>query len=445
MTFDHASHSSDATWQLAHEVLSQIAKARAGFDLCEGEAMLRALRAGAHVYLGYASFAEYIERLFGYKPRWTAERLRVATALETLPEIGRELRDGSIQWSTARELTRVATQETERAWLDACGSRSLRDVESLVAGHKPGDMPDSAPDLTLRRHALRFEVSGETFAVFREAIGKIRRDAGGSLDDDAILLLMARHVLGGPSDAGRANYQVAVTVCEECGRGWHQGRGENIEVGSDVKEMAECDGQRVGHVSSVAGRGFDTCATADNNDKCPSPTPVGAKEERTPKTRARQAIPPVIRRAVIRRDGGRCVVPGCRHAVFVDIHHLVPRSEGGGHDPDELIVLCSAHHRAQHRGQLMIEGRVSTGLVFRHADGTRYGSCAEPRTVAMHLDAFRALRGLGFREGEAKMALEKVRTREGRDTTIQNVLRQALLVLADARDSRAQGGTAHPH
>ena len=101
-----------------------------------------------------------------------------------------------------------------------------------------------------------------------------------------------------------------------------------------------------------------------------------------------------------------------------------------------MIVLCSAHHRAEHRGQLIIEGRVSTGLVFRHADGTRYGSGAEPRTVAMQLDAFRALRGLGFREGEVKMALEKVRACEERDTTIQNVLRRALVVLADARDNR---------
>jgi hypothetical protein len=43
---------------------------------------------------------------------------------------------------------------------------------------------------------------------------KLRREADGSLDDDAALLLMARHVLGGPVDAGRASYQVAITVCE---------------------------------------------------------------------------------------------------------------------------------------------------------------------------------------------------------------------------------------
>jgi hypothetical protein len=33
-------------------------------------------------------------------------------------------------------------------------------------------------------------------------VAKLRRDAGETLDDDATLLLMARHVLGGPTDYG---------------------------------------------------------------------------------------------------------------------------------------------------------------------------------------------------------------------------------------------------
>ena len=52
------------------------------------------------------------------------------------------------------------------------------------------------------------------------AMAKIRRDAGTPLDDDASLLLLARQILRGPADHGRANYQMSVTVCEDCGRGW---------------------------------------------------------------------------------------------------------------------------------------------------------------------------------------------------------------------------------
>ena len=58
--------------------------------------------------LGFGTFAEYVERLLGYRPRWTSERLRVAEALELLPELDQALRDGAVSWSAVRELTRVA-------------------------------------------------------------------------------------------------------------------------------------------------------------------------------------------------------------------------------------------------------------------------------------------------------------------------------------------------
>jgi hypothetical protein len=133
----------------------------------------------------------------------------------------------------------------------------------------------------------------------------------------------------------------------------------------------------------------------------------------------------------MRRDGGRCAVPGCRHATFVDIHHIVLRSEGGDHDEDGLIVLCSARHRAEHRGQLIIEGRISTGVTFRHADGSSYGCVGNPHAAEMLGEAFRALRGLGFREGEARTALERVRTKPHvGDGTIPAMIREALSFLA---------------
>jgi hypothetical protein len=67
-------------------------------------------------------------------------------------------------------------------------------------------------------HVLRFEGSGKALPTFREGIAKIRRDAGGPLDDDAALLLMTRQVLGGPVDDGRARTQVEMSVCEHCAR-----------------------------------------------------------------------------------------------------------------------------------------------------------------------------------------------------------------------------------
>ena len=408
-------------WMAAHDKLLRLAARRAHLDWEEGSSLLAAFRAGVHLHLGFGSFAEYVERLFGYKPRWTEERLRVAEALEGLPTMGRALRDGSVSWSALRELTRVATSDNEHEWLQVARERTARQIEEIVAGHRPGDRPQDRLDRSLRKYVLRFEVSAETMATFREAMAKLRREAGSSIDDDAAVLLLARQILVGPTDSGRASYQVALTICEHCRRGWQDGSGEQIELSSEAIEMAACDVQDIGRIS---GHASDAVPHVGGGDHI-----VQAAR----RDRARQNVPPAVRREVMRRDGHRCVVPGCRHGTFLDLHHLVLRSEGGDHDPDTLVVLCGAHHRAEHRGELIIEGRVSSGLVFRHSDGTRYGTAVNPRAAATHTEAFQALRGLGFREGEIRSALGRLRSDGKLEVGMDGVLRQALAILTGPR------------
>src|SRR5262245_39599047 len=195
---------SERDWVRAHTALTRLARERAAADAEEGRWLLVAWRSGTHVHLGFGSFSEYIERLLGYSPRATREKLRVAEALEVLPESTRALEHGALSWCAARELTRVATRGTEAAWLQAAHGKTTREIERLVAGKQSGDLPPLPPLPTdpqpPRRHILRFEVAAETFATFREATQNLRRAAGSHLDDDALLLMMARHVLGAPPD-----------------------------------------------------------------------------------------------------------------------------------------------------------------------------------------------------------------------------------------------------
>ena len=61
-------------------------------------------------------------------------------------------------------------------------------------------------------------------------------------------------------------------------------------------------------------------------------------------------VPAQIRRLVERRDRG-CRFPDCGAAWrLLHVHHIVPLAQGGDHDPDNLILLCSFHHlRHVHR------------------------------------------------------------------------------------------------
>jgi Domain of unknown function (DUF222)/HNH endonuclease len=66
------------------------------------------------------------------------------------------------------------------------------------------------------------------------------------------------------------------------------------------------------------------------------------------------------RRAMIARDGDRCIVPGCKsRAAATEGHHVVFFSQGGSTDIDNLVLLCPAHHHALHQGAFeltMIDG-----------------------------------------------------------------------------------------
>jgi hypothetical protein len=317
------------------------------------------------------------------------ERLRVTRSLQDLPRMSRELADGTISYSAVRELTRFVTTNDESVWLDHCRGKTVREIEKETAGLQPGARPGDPPAVT--RQVVRVELAADTAATLNEAIALLRKDG---LDVDGAWRELARRVLGGPTDAGRASYQIALTVCERCGRGEQHAAGEKVPVDKVAVEMAQCDAQELGRVGEAG--------------------------------RATQDVPPAVRRAVLHRDHGRCVVPGCRNHLWVDVHHLRLRSEGGLHHAANLVTLCGSHHDLVHDGFLIIDGQLGA-LTFRHADGTDYGSRqVDPRRSRMFAEIHDGLRAMGFKHREATGMIESARSHVGLDESLEGALKIVL-------------------
>ena len=147
---------------------------------------------------------------------------------------------------------------------------------------------------------------------------------------------------GGASAGNQPPHQIAVTVCANCKRGWHETGGQSLELTPAHVERMRCDAMELGRVDGD----------------------VIAERVRT--------IPAAMRRAVLARDRHRCTVPGCTSSLFVDVHHLHPWSQGGEHTMSNLTTLCTLHHDLAHHGRIVISGS-SGALVVLHADGRPYG------------------------------------------------------------------------
>jgi hypothetical protein len=423
MTSVNAERVERIDWREIDRELRAIAKLRGPIDAREAVLLCSASRHEIWRNLGKASFFEYLEEVLGYTPKCARERVRVALALDTMPALAEALAKGELHYSAVRELTRVATAETEAAWRETARGKNVRQIEELVSVHAPGDRPSDPPRPDLKPQTVRFEVQPSTLARLRQVQQILADELGGQLDDDALVAALCDAVLdGGKAEHTRARHQIMTTICEVCSQGWQQGGGRRVAVTATDVAIAECDAQRIG------------------SDRGPG--------------RAAQDVTPRVRRLVEHRDDGQCKVPGCRAARHTDVHHIVPRSRGGSHEADNLTTLCSGHHRALHEGALVITGPapdftvswtttpdvapVATPHVGHDArtnavpapitmpEMPHVGQRSRYDLVVMKTEAIQAMTQLGFQKSTSRMLVEGALDAASHDITLEHLIRDAL-------------------
>ncbi|MCH8944599.1 MAG: DUF222 domain-containing protein [Proteobacteria bacterium] len=90
--------------------------------------------------------------------------------------------------------------------------------------------------------------------------------------------------------------------------------------------------------------------------------------------RKTRIVPRAIKRALMARDKS-CAFPGCHHKRFVDAHHIQHWSAGGETSLDNLMLLCSPHHKLVHEGGFTIERDYQNHWFFRRPDGRAVPNC----------------------------------------------------------------------
>ena len=325
---------------------------------------------------GFRSCAAWLSWRIGLAPGAAREHVRVARALGTLPRLSQALARGELSYSKVRELTRVATPETEERLLAVGRAGTAEHVERIVRGWRCMDRKAEEREAA-RRHANRslhvypeedgtVRVRGrlppemgallvKALAAAREALYRRRHDQAPEADPptmeqqqaDALELLAEaalRHELdpGAPGERYQVVVHVDAEVLEDVEATGQSVFEDGARVPAGTSQRLACDASRVVMRHDADGRVVE----------------VGART---------RTIPPALRRALLHRDGG-CRFPGCG-VRFGQGHHIHHWAQGGPTTLSNLVLLCRRHHRAVHEEGFQVDRGPDGELRFRRPDG----------------------------------------------------------------------------
>src|SRR5213595_2561457 len=335
---------------------------------------------------GFRSCAAWLSWRVGFAPGAAREHVRVARALGTLPLLSRALARGELSYAKVRELTRVATPETEERLLAVGRAGTAEHVERIVRGWRRVDLKAEARE-TARRHAsraLHVYQDEDGMVVIR---GRLAPEVGAALIQALTAArealyhkAHAQHVPAGTSGADVSTepptmpQQQADALALVAETALHHGidpgaPGERyqvvVHVDAAVLADADAPGQSVvedgAYVPAETSQRLacDASRVVMRHDADGRITEVGART---------RTIPPALRRALEHRDQG-CRFPSCGRR-FGQGHHIRHWAHGGPTTLSNLTMLCRRHHRAVHEEGFQVERQPDGELCFRHPDGT---------------------------------------------------------------------------
>jgi len=300
------------------------------------------------------------------------EKVRVAHALKVLPAIAEAFQFGKLSYSKVRALVRVARRETEAELLAFALKTTAARVEERCRELRCGTAASDAEanrayarrTLTLRRDpergtmSITVELPLEAGELIDKALDRARNDdlsQGAEFAEESwsarqadALVAIARCYLGGNAGeptANPGNYQVTVHVDQAA---LTEGGGRSGLPIESVRRIS-CDSDKVVVLENADGELLS----------------VGRKT---------RIVPATIKRALWARDKG-CAFPGCCNRRFVDAHHVRHWSAGGETCLDNLMLLCSRHHRLVHEGGFSIQKDYLDRWMFKRPDGRAVPSC----------------------------------------------------------------------
>jgi hypothetical protein len=321
---------------------------------------------------GFANCVDWLHWRCDLSLSAAREKVRVAHALKSLPVISLSFSRGELSYSKVRALTRVARPDNEGALMAFALKTTAARVEQRCRELRCGTV-DSIAEAN-RSHANRsLRIHRDLSRGMMTITVELPLEAG-ELIDKALDKAREASIAQGPEFAGESwaaqQADALVTMAKSYLTGQHEASTaafDNYLVTMHVDRSALSEGHgRSGlPVESVRRLCCDSDTVVIIEDENGEPLNVGRKT---------RTVPTAIKRALRSRDRG-CVFPGCTNQRFVDAHHIRHWSAGGETSLDNLLLLCTRHHRLVHEGGFSIAKDYLDRWYFRRPDGIAVPEC----------------------------------------------------------------------
>lgn len=314
---------------------------------------------------GAKTCAHWLTWRIGLDPATAREKVRVARALGALSKIDAAFAAGKLSYAKVRALTRVTTPDTEENALLLATAATGAQLERICRRLRHAS--DTDQELATERRfrgrvlgdglvKLEIVVTSDEADLLLQSVERAREQMAGTATPrptaaDGLMEVVGSYVAGriGTDECAAPPTAEIVVHVERDPTTADPTLQANLEDGTPVSaetlRRVSCDSGVVAASLAEDGTVLD----------------VG---------RRTRSIPTAIRRALWIRDQG-CRFPGCTSTRFLHGHHVHHWLHGGRTSLDNLVFLCSFHHRMVHEGGFTIAMTDNAQVVVAAPGGHR--------------------------------------------------------------------------
>src|SRR5918911_1665613 len=321
------------------------------------------------------------------------EKVRVARALGDLPRIDEALRQGVLSYAKVRALTRVATPQTQDQLLEIARSSTGAQLERLCRAFRKVVTVDDHGNRLDEYRRVDHRVLDNGMVRITAVLHPDEADTVMKAIDQARRPPPPTEQPAGEGGTSRPSSRPPYISAEERKRLLpapdalvklalasltpQQPAGDRPAPSAGDRAAPSMRPLLVVHVGPDPLSAGTLAATLDDGTRLSAETlrrlscdanlvPVkpGASGPRLDLGRQSRTVSPALHRALLIRDKATCRFPGCTHRRFLHDHHINHWAHGGQTNLDNLILLCTHHHRLVHEGGFGISADGTGAITF---------------------------------------------------------------------------------